>query len=218
MRRQVLTNLTPSRSAIEELLTPSSLVTLYGSDVPYCSSHTKFLATFSSCMTNETVSQFSVDCQDAAVASSAAPSVVPTATPSSSDSGLSSGAKAGIGVGAAVGGLLVIGLLVGLVVRNKKKKRKRLELESAVEADSKAPPYSSELPPNEKKGAPTELPPQTALNIHPVEVPGDQHWRRPQELEGDTVVGSAVGDEIETHPRQGEQVNPGVVHLRQQPG
>lgn len=205
MQRYVLTSLT---SVLEELLThPPPLVFVYDSFGGECNSQLEILAPFASCMTNKAV-WFSLMCEDLAVAHSAAPSVVPTATPSS----LSSGAKADIGVGVAVFGLLLIGLLVALVVRNNKKKRKRLALESAmVEADSKA-----ELPSNENKGAArAELPPQTAMNVRPVEAPGDQHWPRPPELEGDTVVGSAVGDEIETHPRQGEQVNPGVVHLRQ---
>ncbi|KIW29710.1 uncharacterized protein PV07_05500 [Cladophialophora immunda] len=169
-------------------------VTVYGSDVPYCSSSTLFLAPFSNCMTATNVSQFSVDCQSLSVATSAVPSVVPTGAPnpstgstasssSSPDSGLSGGAKAGIAIAAAVGGLLLVALIVFLVVRNNRKKRRDMESQRILEADSTpaAPPYSAEMPPNEKK-VPIEMP---SAVMAPVEAPGDAHWPHPQEMPGD---------------------------------
>ncbi|OAP61766.1 hypothetical protein AYL99_03969 [Fonsecaea erecta] len=171
-------------------------VTVYGSDVPYCSSSTLFLAPFSNCMTATNVSQFSVDCQSLSVATSAVPSVVPTGAPnpstaastptpsSSPDTGLSGGAKAGIAIAAAVGGLLLVALIVFLVVRNNRKKRRNLGPDGVLlEADSTpaVPPYSAEMPPNEKK-VPVEMP--SAVMVA-VEAPGDEHWPPPQEMPGD---------------------------------
>ncbi|KIX98548.1 uncharacterized protein Z520_05849 [Fonsecaea multimorphosa CBS 102226] len=174
-------------------------VTVYGSDVPYCSSSTLFLAPFSNCMTATNVSQFSVDCQSLSVATTAVPSVVPTgaanpttgstasSSSSSADTGLSGGAKAGIAIAAAVGGLLLVALMVFLVVRNNRAKRRdMMESEQRIlEADSTpaVPPYSysAEMPPNEKK-VPVEMP--SAMMV-PVEAPGDANWPDPQELPGD---------------------------------
>lgn len=155
-------------------------VTVYGEDPPYCSSDTKFLADFQNCVTNTTVNQFSVDCQDASAA---------TPVPSKLQSGLSGGAKAGIAVAAVVVGLGLVALLVGLVVRNNRRKRRSLT-PKALEADSNpaAPPYSAELPPHEKKAA-VELPLDTNV---PVEAPGDEHWPPPQELEGDIAARSEM--------------------------
>ncbi|EXJ75765.1 uncharacterized protein A1O5_00272 [Cladophialophora psammophila CBS 110553] len=177
-------------------------VTVYGSDVPYCSSTTLFLAPFSDCMTATNVSQFSVDCQDLSVATSAVPSVVPTGAPnpstgttssssSSSDSGLSGGAKAGIAIAAAVGGLFLVALIVFLVVRNNRKKRQDMESKRILEADSQpaAPPYSAEMPPNEKKG-PVEM---ASAAMVPVEAPGDAHWPPPQEMPGDYIHSEMEG-------------------------
>ncbi|KIX09636.1 uncharacterized protein Z518_00717 [Rhinocladiella mackenziei CBS 650.93] len=171
-------------------------VTVYGTDPPFCSSDLKFIAPFSDCMTNTTVNQFSVDCQDYSVATASAPAIAPTATAApSTDEGLSTGAKAGIGIGAAVGGLVFIALLVFFVMRNNKRKKREMEA-GRVEADSKpaVPPYSTELPPDEKK-VPVELPPQAMI---PVEAPGDRHWPPPQELEGDRTVQSEMEGSLPT--------------------
>jgi hypothetical protein len=174
-------------------------VTVYGNDVAYCSSNKKSISSLGSCMTNTTVNQFSVDCTDVAAATSDAPAVAATATAithGSSSSGLSTGAKAGIGIGAAIGGLLLVAILVFFVVRNNKKKRqaaKSTEESGVLEADSTpaVPPYSSELPPDEKK-PPVELPPHHTG--HPVvEAPGDEHWPAPRELEGDRVQSEMEG-------------------------
>lgn len=168
------------------------LVTVYGSDIPYCSSATLFLAPFSDCMTATNVSQFSVDCQDYSVAISAVPSVVPSGAPdapaesstSTDDEGLSGGVKAGIAVAAAVGGIAFVAIVVFFVMRNNRRKKQKMEEAGKVmEAASRpaVPPYTSELSPDEKK-APIELPPQA---IMAVEAPGDEYWPPPQELHGD---------------------------------
>ena len=182
----------------------ASAVTVYGADTPYCSSDTKFIASLSDCMTNTTVNQFSVDCQDEAVATASAPAVAATATssPSNPDPGLSAGAKAGIGIGAAVGGLFLVGLLVFVVVRHNKKKRREVD-SGTVEADSTpaVPPYSSELSQGEKN-KPAELPPQASI---PVEAPGDKHWPAPQELQGDLAKQSEMEGSIPTAKGDSEQ-------------
>ncbi|OCT52742.1 hypothetical protein CLCR_10580 [Cladophialophora carrionii] len=194
-------------------------VTVYGSDVAFCSSTTLFLAPFSDCMTATNVSQFSVDCQDLSVATSAVPSVVPTGAPdpagstangtstgtSSDDTGLSGGAKAGIAVAAAVVGLGLIALLVFLVVRSNRRKRADMEARRAHEIDSQpaAPPYS-ELPQNEKKTA-TEMhaaiPQEIASSVMtPVEAPGDERWGPRQELPGDWVPTPVEGSHASHQP------------------
>ncbi|KIW80045.1 hypothetical protein Z517_06660 [Fonsecaea pedrosoi CBS 271.37] len=167
-------------------------VTVYGSDVAYCSSTTLFLAAFSDCMTATNVSQFSVDCQSISVATSAEPSVVPSGAPdpspvstsdsSNTDTGLSGGAKAGIAIAAAVGGLLLVALIVFLVVRGNRRKRQDGEAGRVFEADNTmaAPPYSAEMPTDEKK-VPVEMP----SAVMAVEAPGDAHWPAPQEMPGD---------------------------------
>jgi len=114
------------------------------------------------------------------------PTTGSTASASSSsaaDTGLSGGAKAGIAIAAAVGGLLLVALLVFLVVRNNRRKRRDMESERILEADSTpaVPPYSAEMPPNEKK-VPVEMP---SAAMVAVEAPGDAHWPHPQELPGD---------------------------------
>lgn len=138
-------------------------------------------------MTNTTVNQFSVDCQDASAATS---SPTATAVPSGSNSGLSGRAKAGIAVASVVVGLGLITLLVTLVVRDNRRKRRPMT-PKALEADSNpvAPPYSAELAPDEKKPA-VELPPDANV---PVEAPGDEHWPPPQELEGDIARSEMEG-------------------------
>ncbi|KAK5191915.1 hypothetical protein LTR99_008354 [Exophiala xenobiotica] len=191
-------------------------VTIYGTDTPYCSSHTKFIASLSDCMTNTTVDQFSVDCQNEAVATTSAPSVAPSSASSSSPSntdthpGLSAGAKAGIGIGAAVGGLFLVGLLVFVVVRrHNKKKRREVDSSGTVEADSTpaVPPYSAELSQGNEKNKPAaaaELPPAASM---PVEAPGDDHWPGPQELQGDLAKQSEMEGSIPipTAKRESEQ-------------
>ena len=168
-------------------------MTVYGDDVPYCSSNIRSIAGFTDCLTNATVNQFSVDCQDTSIATASAPSVLASSTTvptSSSNQGLSGGAKAGIAIAAAVGGVIFITLLVFLVIKNNRKKKQEME-EGILEADSRTatlPPYSSELPPDEKR-RPVELPPQCMI---PVEAPGDEKWPVPQELEGDTTVQSEM--------------------------
>jgi hypothetical protein len=177
------------------------LVTVYGSDVAFCSSTTLFVAPFSDCMTAKNVSQFSVDCQDFAVATSAVPSVVATGAPNptgnpqfagSSNSGesssLSGGAKAGIAVGASVFGLGAVALLVFFVVRNNRKKRANMEAERAVEADSRATTSGAEMstgdrkPPMEMKAAvPMEI---GSSYMNPIEAPSDGRWPKvAQELD-----------------------------------
>ncbi len=182
----------------------ASAVTVYGSDIPYCSSDTKSIASLSDCMTNTTVNQFSVDCQDEAIATASAPSVAPTATssPSTTDSSLSAGAKAGIGIGAAVGGLFLVGLLVFVAVRYNRKRRREVD-SSTVEADPTpaVPPYSSGLSQGEKNG-PVELPPQASI---PVEAPGDEHWPAPQELQGDLAKQSEMEGSMPTAKGNSEQ-------------
>lgn len=175
----------PGRSNVNRLILDS--VTIYGNDVSYCSSATLSLASFSDCLTNVTVNQFSVDCQDYSVAISSTPQVVPigadppqTSTTSTS-SGLSDGAKAGIAVASSVVGVLLIGLFVFFVImRANRRRREHLQMTSLNEADTisaAAPPYS-ELPHDEKK-APVELPSRAS---HPVEAPGDQNWPLAHEL------------------------------------
>jgi hypothetical protein len=171
-------------------------------------------------MTNTTVDQFSVDCQNEAVATTSAPSVAASSASSSSsspsntdtdtDSGLSAGAKAGIGIGAAVGGLFLVGLLVFVVVRRyNNKKRREVDSSGTVEADSTpaVPPYSSELSQGNEKNkpaAPAELPPGASM---PVEAPGDEHWPGPQELQGDLAKQSEMEGSIPipTAKRESEQ-------------
>jgi hypothetical protein len=159
-------------------------------------------------MTFTNVSQFSVDCQDLSVATSAIPSVVPTGAPNpsvatstasslsdgtSTDAGLSGGAKAGIAIGAAVVGLGLVALLVFFVIRSNRKKRREIEAARVQEVDSQpsAPAYT-ELPyQNEKKNA-TEMhaavPQEIASSMMvPVEAPGDETWGQPQELPADSA-------------------------------
>ncbi|KIW68747.1 hypothetical protein PV04_04671 [Phialophora macrospora] len=194
-------------------------VTVYGSDVAYCSSTTLFLAPFSECMTATNVSQFSVDCQDLSVATSAVPSVVPTGAPdpagstangtstdtSSTDEGLSGGAKAGIAIAAAVGGLGLIGLLVFFVVRNNRRKRADMEARRAQEVDSQptAPPYM-EMPQNEKgttKEMYATVPQEIASSMMvPVEAPGDERWGPRQELPGDYALSAMEGSQVPPQP------------------
>lgn len=107
-------------------------VTIYGSDVAYCSSTNIGLASFGACMKNTTVNQFSVDCQDFQIANSDSPasyvspaatgtgsSSTATASPSSSavsaDDGLSTGAKAGIGASIAL--LVIAAMALGNLLR-----------------------------------------------------------------------------------------------------
>ncbi len=199
-------------------------VTVYGSDVAYCSSTTLFLAPFSDCMTATNVSQFSVDCQDLSVATSAVPSVVPTgapnpvgstsngtssATSSNTDTGLSGGAKAGIAIAAAVVGLGLVALLVFIVSRNNRKKRAYVEANRVQEADSRpaVPPYM-EMPHKDKKTAMemhAAVPQEIASSMMvPVEAPGDDHWGPPQELPGDYAPSEKEGSTV-PHPKADAQ-------------
>ena len=162
-------------------------------------------------MTTTNVSQFSVDCQDLSVATTAVPSTVPTgarnpagstttdASTSSTDTELSGGVKAGIAIAAAVGGVLLVALLIFFVVKNNRKKRRQMEVNRLLEADSHpaAPPYPAEMPQNEKK-TPMELsaavPAEIAsLMMAPVEAPGDEHWPSPQEMPGDYAPSEIEG-------------------------
>jgi hypothetical protein len=166
------------------------------------------------------VSQFSVDCQDFSVATSAVPSVVPTGAPNpesgstssasadaSTDSGLSGGAKAGIAVAAVVGGLAFVGLLVFFVLRNNRKKRADMEARRIQEADSNpGMPSQMEMPPNEKKAAmemPSAVP---AYEMHssmvPVEAPGNDKWGPPQELPGDYAPTEKEGSYVPPAPQR----------------
>ncbi|KPI36230.1 uncharacterized protein AB675_8911 [Cyphellophora attinorum] len=112
-------------------------VTIYGSDVAYCSSTNIGLASFGACMKNTTVNQFSVDCQDFQIANSDSPAsyISPAATatgssstasasPSSSaaaaEDGLSTGAKAGIGAGIAVLVIAAVALGIFFVLRRRR--------------------------------------------------------------------------------------------------
>ncbi|EXJ60443.1 hypothetical protein A1O7_04595 [Cladophialophora yegresii CBS 114405] len=191
-------------------------VTVYGSDVAFCSSTTLFIAPFSDCMTATNVSQFSVDCQDLAVATSAVPSVVANGAPnptgstadtdaSSNNTGLSGGAKAGIAVAAAVAGLGLIALLVFLVIRGNRRKRADTEAKRALENKSQppAPPYS-ELPQNEKKPAMemhAAIPQEIASSVMtPVEAPGDERWGPRQELPGDWIPTPIEGSQVSPRP------------------
>ncbi len=191
-------------------------VTVYGSDIAYCSSMNLFLAPFSSCMTATNVSQFSVDCQDLSVATSAVPSVLPTGAPnptgstangtasagsSNTDAGLSGGAKAGIAIGAAVVGLGLVALLVFFVVRSNRRRRADMEARRIQEADSQpaVPPYM-EMPQNEKKSTmemhaavPQEI---ASSQMVPVEAPGDERWGPRQELPGDYEPSEKEGSTV----------------------
>ncbi|KAJ9617170.1 hypothetical protein H2200_000891 [Cladophialophora chaetospira] len=209
------TNVQGHLSFMVTSLDQTCAVTVYGSDVPYCSSTTLFLAPFSDCMTATNVSQFSVDCQDLSVATSAVPSVVPTGaadpigstgngTSSTSvhkDTGLSGGAKAGIAIGAAVVGLGLVALLVFFVARNNRKMKADMEARRVLEADSNpAAPSQSEMPPNEKKSAmemhaavPQEI---ASSEMVAVEAPGDEHWRPRQELPGDYAPSEKEGSNV----------------------
>ncbi|RVX72928.1 hypothetical protein B0A52_03281 [Exophiala mesophila] len=172
-------------------------VTIYGANPPFCSSSQLALAPFGDCVTDTSVNQFSVDCQDYSVAISNEPQIFTGEAPGTaaangnndSDSSrngsvdnLSGGAKAGIAIGAAIGGIALTALIVWLAIRNNRRKKRDMEA-ALVEADSSAaaPPYS-ELPPGEKK-PPVELPPQAMV---PVEAPGDDVWPG-RELQGDDL-------------------------------
>jgi hypothetical protein len=170
-------------------------------------------------MTATNVSQFSVDCQDLSVATSAVPSVVPTGAPNpagstangtstdtgSTDTGLSGGAKAGIAIAAAVGGLGLVGLLVFFVVRSNRRKRADMEARRALEIDSQpaAPPYT-EMPQNEKKTTlemHASVPQEIASSMMvPVEAPGDEHWGPRQELPGDYVSSANEASHVPHQP------------------
>ncbi|KAK5462525.1 hypothetical protein LTS15_002237 [Exophiala xenobiotica] len=192
-------------------------VTVYGTDIPYCSSDTKFIASLSDCMTNTTIDQFSVDCQNEAIATTSAPSVAASSASSSSspsntdtDSGPSAGAKAGIGIGAAVGGLFLVGLLVFVVVRRyNNKKRRGVDSSGTLEADSTpaVPPYSSELSQGNEKNKPAAAAGLPSRASMPVEAPGDEHWPGPQELQGDLAKQSEMEGSIPipTAKRESEQ-------------
>jgi hypothetical protein len=166
-------------------------------------------------MTATNVSQFSVDCQDLSVATSAVPSVVPTGAPNpkqttstatfvsdSSDTGLSGGAKAGIAIGAAVLGLGLVGVLVFFVIRNNRKKRQDMEARRVQEADSQPPAgHYTEMPlHNEKRGAlemyaavPQEI---ASSEMEPVEAPSDGRWGPRQELPGDYAPSEKEGSAV----------------------
>lgn len=163
-------------------------------------------------MTDTTVNQFSVDCQDYSVAISSEPQIftgeapgtaiannntdsTPSPSPNPNVNNLSAGAKAGIGIGAAAGGIALTALIVWLAIRNNRRKKRDMEA-ALVEADSSAAaPAYSELPPDEKK-APIELPPQAMV---PVEAPGDDVWPG-RELQGDNGSRSPSGNS-NTSPR-----------------
>ncbi|KEF54818.1 uncharacterized protein A1O9_09260 [Exophiala aquamarina CBS 119918] len=165
-------------------------VTIYGNDTAFCSSTINLkVAPFGDCITDMSVNQFSVDCQDYSVAISSPPNIFAGAdsTPveDSNGGGLSGGAKAGIGVAAAAFVIILVGLIVFLVIRNNRRKRQNVDHDGIAEADSTqaaAPPYS-ELPPDSEKKRPVELPPQQMI---PVEAPGDHAWPT-QELEAAVV-------------------------------
>lgn len=161
------------------------LVTIYGNDTAFCSSTINLrVAPFGDCITDMSVNQFSVDCQDYSVAISSPPDIYAGSTPEpvdDSSGGLSAGAKAGIGVAAAAVVIILVGLIVFFVIRNNRRKRGHPGIAEADSHPAAAPPYS-ELPPDEKKN-PVELPPQHMI---PVEAPGDHAWPT-RELEAAVV-------------------------------
>jgi hypothetical protein len=160
------------------------------------------VAAFGDCMTATNVSQFSVDCQDFAVATSAVPSVVATGAPDptgspqfagssnsgDSSSGLSGGAKAGIAVGASIVGLGAVALLVLFVIRSNRKKKADIEAKRAVEADSRATTSGAEMSMGDRK-PPLEMKAAVPLEIgssymNPVEAPSNGRWpKEAQELD-----------------------------------
>lgn len=180
-------------------------VTIYGSDLEYCSSAQVSIANFGACMTNTTVNQFSVDCQDYNIATSDAPAsyVSPAATRTNSPSspasaspsnsalaedGLSTGAKAGIGIGIALVVVLLIAGGVFFVIRRRRSARKAAattgqgpqmgELHGDNRRPTEAPPgYSEDGGRRQNTNvAYWQKTPRTP-NAAPVEAEGDHNWR-----------------------------------------
>lgn len=83
-------------------------VTIYDSDIPFCSSTTLSTARLGICYSNATVNQFSVDCQDVSYASTAIPTLWTASSSTTTASSLSTSQNAATSLGAGSGATVTI--------------------------------------------------------------------------------------------------------------